>query len=706
MSFFIGSGQVVSGEIGNAAVVSGSIASGSIGHFHVASGAITSGQLGVTGTPNGTNFLRDDFSWSTPSATNAEILIDSTFITAELISGGRAVALNTSGRLQIAMASVSGRMPAIGVLETNVASGQSATIVQKGRAITAGFNFSGQIGNPMYVGASGTIEATPFSGSEVQSMGVAAFASGGTANELFVGLPGGIDAIPATRVVDPMGVNGTDRTIRAAILNSPTSGGTIFVHDGIYNIASGDLDFGGKTIHFTGAGKGGNAGFGATSLRFASGNITGFNAIGDGSYLSDFALGGDNNTAQIFLNNPDGGVIVENISVENVQGIIQTSTSNPEVQFRDCFLRLAGNVSGTIGQDTFFWRGATNGKMNWDNVEIFVPGAGNNLIQGATSGSAGCNWTALDSYTGGGGGGSSTNHYYTQRVDWLNLALDNAEITVRAAQNFIDSSFLEDASIKFFGVWNRISNTIFSAGGPGTSGFFTAQVSFVTSGSAFPLQSSVDGCLLYGNGTSLRGVEVINSQDIVITGCDFFNHTQAGVYLASGTGFVAGQVPKASVTGCRFTSTGVPAILEADSSPVGRYSANELIGATMNSGSILGPNSVVEGMRRFDTTSGLTTSGYVTQFTHQNVKGLLGIGTIVNTSGANSLDVAINVAGPFGLGSGGPFAVAAGNSLMLDEQINIGAGFPPYTSYSVAVRNTASGAPTGFRIHHGSQGAN
>ena len=704
MSFFIGSGQVVSGKIGNAAVVSGSIASGSIGHFHVASGAITSGQLGVAGTPTGTNFLRDDFNWATPAANNAEILIDSTFITAELISGGRAVALNTSGRLQIAMASVSGRMPAIGVLETNVLSGQSATIVQKGRAISPSFNFSGQIGNPMYVGASGTIETTAFSGSEVQSLGVAAFASGGTANELFVGLPGGIDAVAATRVVDPMGVNGTDRTLRAAILNSPTSGGSIFVHDGIYNIASGDLDFGGKTIKLVGAGKGGNAGAGATTF-LVSGGFTIFDSVGDGSYFSDFAVEGDNiSSGLIFLNNP-GGVVIERVSVEDVHGIIQTASSNPEVQLRDSFIRLAGQIVpvSSGGTGTFFWHGAVNGDMNWDNVEIFVPTAGNNLIQGSASGTAGCNWVALDSYTGGGGGGPSTNHYFTQTVEWLNLDLDNSQVSVHASRNVVDSCHFLDSSLKFFGTWNMIANTIISQGGVGTPPLFGAQLSITASGAAVPQHSTINGCVFYGNSASLVGVEVLNAQDVNITGCDFFDQLAAGVFLGSG---FSTQAAKASVTGCRFGPSVFPAIVEGDANVIGRYSDNELNGSTMNSGSILSPNSVVEGMRRFDNLSGLTTSGYVTQFTHQNIKGLIGIGTIVNTSGANSLDVAINVAGPFGLGSGGPFAVTAGNSLMLDEQINIGASFPPYTSYSVAVRSTASGAPTGFRIHHGSQGAN
>jgi hypothetical protein len=51
-------------DIGSGAIVSGRIASGQVGNVHIASGSVTSGRLGVTGTPDGTLFLRDDFTWA------------------------------------------------------------------------------------------------------------------------------------------------------------------------------------------------------------------------------------------------------------------------------------------------------------------------------------------------------------------------------------------------------------------------------------------------------------------------------------------------------------------------------------------------------------------------------------------------------------------------------------------------------------------
>lgn len=59
----IASGQVGPFHLGSGAVLSGHIGSGQLGQFHVASGAVTSGRLGVAGIPDGTQFLRDDFTW-------------------------------------------------------------------------------------------------------------------------------------------------------------------------------------------------------------------------------------------------------------------------------------------------------------------------------------------------------------------------------------------------------------------------------------------------------------------------------------------------------------------------------------------------------------------------------------------------------------------------------------------------------------------
>ena len=53
--------------IASGGIMSGGFGVGEMPSTCVASGAISSGRLGVTGTPTGSKFLRDDFSWQTPA---------------------------------------------------------------------------------------------------------------------------------------------------------------------------------------------------------------------------------------------------------------------------------------------------------------------------------------------------------------------------------------------------------------------------------------------------------------------------------------------------------------------------------------------------------------------------------------------------------------------------------------------------------------
>lgn len=78
----------------------------------------------------------------------------------EMISGLRAVCVSQSGNLRVAMASVSGRMPAVGIVTDNVLSGDRPNAVY-----TQGFiqpfsgmcDFSGYLGKGIYVGRSGQL---------------------------------------------------------------------------------------------------------------------------------------------------------------------------------------------------------------------------------------------------------------------------------------------------------------------------------------------------------------------------------------------------------------------------------------------------------------------------------------------------------------------------------------------------------------------
>jgi len=127
------------------AVNSGQIGSGQVGTYHFMSGATPTGAMYLPILYSGINGI----------------------VTAEIVSGVRAVAYNQSGQLVVAMAAVSGRMPAVGVAFDNVLSGIQVNVYALGlmqyASLAFSGNFSGFIRQPIWVGRSGHL--TQLSGS-------------------------------------------------------------------------------------------------------------------------------------------------------------------------------------------------------------------------------------------------------------------------------------------------------------------------------------------------------------------------------------------------------------------------------------------------------------------------------------------------------------------------------------------------------------
>lgn len=144
----IGSGQIGNTHLGSGSVLSGHIASGQVGNNHVASGSV-----GTYNTASGLVARAASFVTPFQSGTAWSLL------TGEIISGVKAVCISQSGNLRIAMASISGRMPAIGIVVDNVLSGIPANVYTQGMfVLTSGLgDYSGSIGKPVWVGRSGNI---------------------------------------------------------------------------------------------------------------------------------------------------------------------------------------------------------------------------------------------------------------------------------------------------------------------------------------------------------------------------------------------------------------------------------------------------------------------------------------------------------------------------------------------------------------------
>jgi hypothetical protein len=175
-----------------------------------------------------------------------------------------------------------------------------------------------------------------------------------------------------------------------------------------------------------------------------------------------------------------------------------------------------------------------------------------------------------------------------------------------------------------------------------------------------------------------------------VTGCTFVPAASEEVRTAGSD---------LNLSGC-VTSTGLPKVVENGSLQRNTF---EHINT---SSTIIGRDTVVNGAKRYQTpVNAFTGDVYVTLFTHQNPKGLLGIGTIKNTDGANSLTVRETVTDAFGVTDAVETPVAAGAPYMLDPQTNFGTARPPYVSYAVAVKSTVPGSGATFAIQHMSQGA-
>ena len=171
-------GTVVTVDLGSGSVVSGIIASGQIGRFHIASGQLAGFELGSGAIVSGRIASGQIGSFHHASGAKVDVsewTYDDAFTAGEILSGASipiGVAFTQSGTLQTAMASVSGRMPAVGIITANYASGATVTMIRGGRVYGTAFNFSGWMNQPVYVGRSGQLVASgaPTSSGDIQQV--------------------------------------------------------------------------------------------------------------------------------------------------------------------------------------------------------------------------------------------------------------------------------------------------------------------------------------------------------------------------------------------------------------------------------------------------------------------------------------------------------------------------------------------------------
>jgi hypothetical protein len=94
--------------------------------------------------------------------------------------------------------------------------------------------------------------------------------------------------------------------------------------------------------------------------------------------------------------------------------------------------------------------------------------------------------------------------------------------------------------------------------------------------------------------------------------------------------------------------------------------------------------------------SGTSTDSDVTVFTQSITNGVIGVGTVKNTGGANGLTVREEVTDAFGTSANQENNVAFGASYKLDPSANVDTARPPYVSYVVKVRSQSPGNATTY----------
>lgn len=169
--FSIASGTFGSTDLGSGVILSGHVSSGQIGGSAVASGSITSGMLA--------------------SGVISLMSIIDVFTANEAISGFRAVAVTSGGRMMLANAASGLRLPAIGVVAGNVAATADGVVTRFGRlTTTSGLDvlWSGMAGKPLYAGSGGAICT------------LSGLLSGMGYNRLGIAVSGGILVMPSMEV--------------------------------------------------------------------------------------------------------------------------------------------------------------------------------------------------------------------------------------------------------------------------------------------------------------------------------------------------------------------------------------------------------------------------------------------------------------------------------------------------------------------------
>jgi hypothetical protein len=488
------------------------------------------------------------------------------------------------------------------------------------------------------------------------------------------------DVVAATFIVGKDLIEADFLTVPEAIANLPTDGGSIFALQGTYTLPA-SIVLPNKNVKIAGTGD---------STVFVAPTVLPLFSIplaSLGRYEFDgFQVTGDDSVGQSLIDIATAvDVKFENVNTTGLKDIVVTS-AGPEVKFlNSCFMMTS------LAATSSFWRGSVMGVggLSWEYVEATITTPSTDGIVGRPD------WDVTASYIGGGGPLTTTFDLGKLRIQGFRT--DKCRFILNDEDCVIVNLEHVDGNISIENNRTAIANSIFRT--PTLSG---TQISIFVAGGNVDI--TISGCIFDGagvTGTDFQ-IELSDERGVEIVGCSFSNNgTGAATDANIGVGNTGGTT-ELTVVGCKFFG-GNPAQALTESALgtiIGKYSDNLGFGTA----DIISVFSTVNGAKRMDRIS-VTTPVFVEVFTHENTRGLLGIGTIKNTDGVDSLDIKETVVDAFGVTASVTTTVLAGNSYLLDLQTNFATASPPYRSYKVEVKDTVAASPATFELHHVSQGA-
>jgi hypothetical protein len=275
-------------------------------------------------------------------------LVSDNLITAETISGGRCVTINSSGALVIAMAAMSGREESVGIVVDNVLSGQPVNRYYGGRLFNTQLNLSGGAGNPIWMGLSGELVVTnqplALGSGNNQVVGV------GISNSGMIVLPSVIGS----------GNVGRYRLSSGAVMSGHIASGQI----GSFHLASGSV----------------------TSGRVASGSLSQF-VLGSGAVQSGHTASGNINTysRNLFYDMFTAAETISGVRCVRVtaSGLLQIAMAAVSGRMPSDGVMLTNVLSGSVGR--FLAAGYSLGVASEIGSGLCISGrAGSTLFVGAS----------------------------------------------------------------------------------------------------------------------------------------------------------------------------------------------------------------------------------------------------------------------------------------------------------------------------------